>query len=101
MNVTILFVAILILNVLDTIATFIGLHFQLITEANPFMAFLYETEPTLFILVKLLLSLCLLLFILTKKVPKSNIVKVIALIALLSYSAVSMLHLNWITALFV
>ena len=101
MNVTKLFVSILILNVLDTIATFIGLHFHLITEANPFMAFLYETEPTLFLLVKLLLSFCLLLFILTKKVPTSNVVKVIGVVALLSYSSVSILHLKWITALFI
>ena len=101
MNVTVLFIAILILNVLDTIATFIGLQLSFIKEANPFMAFLYETEPALFIIVKLLLSFCLLLFIVAKKVPTSNIVKVICVIAFLSYSSVSLLHLKWITDLFI
>ncbi|WP_096153442.1 MULTISPECIES: DUF5658 family protein [Bacillus] len=101
MSVSILFKAILLLNVLDTIATFIGLHLGLITEANPFMAFLYETEPVLFVFVKLLLSLCLLLFILLKKVPTSNLVKVLSVLALISYSSVSLLHLTWITALII
>ncbi|MGM0921198.1 MAG: DUF5658 family protein [Bacillota bacterium] len=52
-----------VVNALDAGLTVIGLHYNFIAEANPFMKSLYEIHPLLFAGYKLSFSIFLYLFI--------------------------------------
>ncbi|WP_442853677.1 DUF5658 family protein [Bacillus sp. CHD6a] len=91
-----LLIALLLLNIFDGVATYFGLHFQLINEGNPLMESLYETSPSLFLLFKLGVSAILLFFIKHNLKLKSNLLKVVCLTAVCGYSIVTVLHMYWI-----
>lgn len=57
------FIFLAVVNALDAGLTVIGLHYNLIAEANPFMKLLYEIHPLLFAGFKLSFSIFLFLFI--------------------------------------
>ncbi|UAL46092.1 DUF5658 family protein [Sutcliffiella horikoshii] len=91
-----LLIALLLLNIFDGVATYFGLHFQLINEGNPLMKSLYETSPALFLLIKLGISILLLFFIKNNLKLKSAILKVVCLTAVCGYSMVTIMHMYWI-----
>ncbi|NLP51689.1 DUF5658 family protein [Bacillus sp. RO1] len=91
-----LLIALLLLNIFDGVATYFGLHFQLINEGNPLMKSLYETSPALFLLFKLGVSAILLFFIKNNLKLKSALLKVVCLTAVCGYSLVTFLHIYWI-----
>ncbi|TYS68085.1 hypothetical protein FZC76_10045 [Sutcliffiella horikoshii] len=91
-----LLIALLLLNIFDGVATYFGLHFQLIKEGNPLMESLYETSPALFLLFKLGISILLLFFIQNNLKLKSAILKGVCLTAVCVYSMVNILHMYWI-----
>lgn len=85
-----------LLNILDAFITYYGLEKQLITELNPLMDRMYEVNPALFIFMKLLLSFCLYLFILFKRVPTSKLIKGFTFSATFFYTIVFGLHCWWL-----
>ncbi|CAG9619253.1 DUF5658 family protein [Sutcliffiella rhizosphaerae] len=91
-----LLLLLLILNIFDGVATFYGLSFKLIEESNPLMRSLYETNPHIFITLKLGLSLLLIYFIKSKKLLTSTVLKSFTIIAVACYSFVCVLHLYWL-----
>jgi len=94
-----LFLMLAALNSMDAALTLAGLHYELITEANPVMRILYEMHPAAFTCSKLSFSLFLLLFVFTGRVPSSPIIKVLSIAAAFLYSAVLLAHLHWIRLL--
>ncbi|SDK35519.1 DUF5658 family protein [Sediminibacillus albus] len=91
-----LFVYLAILNLLDGVVTYIGLELRVIAEANPFMDNLYGTSPSVFLGVKLLLSVALLLFCITNKLPRSHMVKALVVTASVFYLLICMMHGFWL-----
>ncbi|WP_428909548.1 DUF5658 family protein [Niallia sp. Krafla_26] len=65
-----------LLNIVDGIITYWGLEQSLITELNPIMNQIYQSSPTLFIIVKVFLSVCLYSFIFLNLIPKTFFIKV-------------------------
>lgn len=95
-----LLILLLILNLFDAIATFIGLKVNMIEEANPMMAALYKKDPFLFIAVKASLSFFLLFLLHYVKEIRSMIVKYISVAAVIGYGAVAGVHMFWIFSYF-
>lgn len=89
-----------ILNLLDGFITFLGLKLSFITELNPIMYKIYEINPSLFLFTKIMFSVALYLFIIFKKVPKTSLVGIITIAALVPYTIVFGLHCLWIKELF-
>lgn len=88
-----------LLNIFDGIITFFGLKNSHIQEMNPLMSKIYETDPALFLLTKLVFSLCLYLFIIFKKVPTSALTKGLTVFASSFYTLVFFLHCYWLIVL--
>lgn len=95
-----LFYYLIILNLLDTILTWFGLQHAFISELNPIMHGIYEVSPSLFLVIKTVLSILLLLFILLKKVPSSSLIKTITVFATVSYTTVFFMHAFWLIHIF-
>lgn len=91
-----LLILLLVLNLFDAIATFIGLNLNMIEEANPMMAGLYQKDPFLFLGVKAFFSFFLLILLHYVKYIRSLLVKYISVAAVLGYGAVAGVHLFWI-----
>ncbi|MGD6832326.1 DUF5658 family protein [Sutcliffiella halmapala] len=91
-----LLILLLVLNLFDAIATFIGLKVNMIEEANPMMATLYKKDPFLFLGVKASFSFFLLFLLLYVKDIRSLLVQYISFAAVLGYGAVAGVHLFWI-----
>jgi hypothetical protein len=91
-----IFYYISLLNLFDALVTYYGLENGLISEMNPFMEKVYQTNSSLFILMKLSLSFFLYLFILFKVVPSSRLVKGFAFVASGMYTIVFGLHCFWL-----
>lgn len=91
-----LLILLLVLNLFDAIATFIGLKGNMIEEANPMMAALYKRDPFLFLGVKASFSFLLLILLHYVKEIRSMMVKYISVAAVLGYGAVVGIHLFWI-----
>ncbi|WP_222928954.1 DUF5658 family protein [Rossellomorea aquimaris] len=89
---------IVILNLLDAALTMYGLHSNYITESNPLMNYLYLTQPWLFLLTKIQLSILLLilLFYLNTKKKSSRLLLSVAGVAAVSYTFTCLLHGYWI-----
>ncbi|WP_163099380.1 DUF5658 family protein [Peribacillus alkalitolerans] len=87
------------LNLIDGYITWFGVHHSYIQEGNPLMASLFDIHPMLFIGVKVLLSAFLLLFILTKSIPKSPMLKSVTAFASAIYTAIFFLHSYWLLQL--
>jgi hypothetical protein len=91
-----LLILLLVFNLFDAIATFIGLKVNLIEEANPMMAALYKKDPFLFLGVKASFSFFLLFLLHYVNDIRSMLVKYISVAAVLGYGAVVGVHLFWI-----
>ncbi|WP_353654022.1 DUF5658 family protein [Bacillus sp. ISL-55] len=95
-----LFYYLIILNFFDTLLTWFGLQYAFISELNPIMHGIYEVSPLLFLVIKTLLSIFLLLFILSKKVPQSSFIKALTVFATVFYTAVVFMHGFWLVHIF-
>lgn len=95
-----LFVYLAILNLFDATVTWFGLKHDFISELNPLMHAVYETDPLLFVLTKIALSLFLLLFIVLKKVPRSSLIKGVTVFASFSYTVIVLMHGFWMVHIF-
>ena len=98
-HLVLLFYYLSLLNLADAALTVAGIESSLITEANPLMERIYSIDLGLFIALKLVLSVILLLFILYKKVPKSKLIKSLAIFAAASYTFVIGIHGFWLVQL--
>jgi hypothetical protein len=87
-----------ILNLLDALATCLGLHAGLIEEANPLMGGMYEIGPLLFLLVKVSFSALLCCFAYMKYMPETKLLKILLLFSSFLYTSVCLLHLFWIAS---
>lgn len=85
-----------LLNTVDALITYYGLEKAFITELNPLMGWMYGTNPSLFILAKLSLSVFLYLFIVFKVVPDTRLIRGLTVIASFFYSIVFCLHCWWL-----
>ncbi|WP_407936245.1 DUF5658 family protein [Litchfieldia alkalitelluris] len=85
-----------LLNLLDGFFTYYGLRNKYITEANPFMNFLYEVNPLMFLFVKVLLSALLYLILYHISSIKSAWIKGLSLFASVCYTFIFLLHSFWI-----
>ena len=95
------FLFLAVVNALDAGLTVIGLHYNLIAEANPFMKLLYEIHPLLFVGFKLSFSVFLYLFIYYRCLPSSLAVKFIAYTASFAYGIILAMHVYWIQLIFI
>lgn len=91
--------ALLLLSIADAALTDIGLRFQLIEEANPLMAFVYEYSVIIFYGIKVLLPLSLLIII--KYVMNHHYIKMLIRFAFLLYAFVFCIHVLWVSVLVV
>lgn len=88
-------ILLLLLAVVDSFFTDFGIQKQYITEANPLMAFIYETSIWGFYTLKISLP-CVLLYLLTKIEPKRYL-KLLIGSAILLYGAVLVQHIYWLS----
>ena len=88
-------ILLLLLAVVDSFFTDFGIQKQYITEANPLMAFIYDTSILGFYALKISLP-CVLLYLLTKIEPKRYL-KLLIGSAILLYSVVLVQHIYWIS----
>ncbi|WP_055738655.1 DUF5658 family protein [Heyndrickxia shackletonii] len=88
------------LNLMDALLTFFGLHFSYITESNPLMNSLYDTNPVLFLCLKITLSILLMLFCTKNRLLRSGILKKITVFATILYTFVFLLHGYWLYSYF-
>lgn len=88
-----------LLNIFDGFITYFGLEKSLIQEMNPLMLKIYEAEPSMFLIIKIVFSLCLYMFILFKRVPKSSLTKGLTVFASCFYTLIFFLHCYWVVVL--
>ena len=88
-------ILLLLLAVVDSFFTDFGIQKQYITEANPLMAFIYDTSISGFYALKISLP-CVLLYLLTKIEPKRYL-KLLIGSTILLYSFVLFQHIYWIS----
>ncbi|SDX57182.1 DUF5658 family protein [Paenibacillus sp. CF384] len=87
-----------LLSFFDAFATDMGIRMRAISEANPFAAYLYETDPIVFYAYKIMLPL--LLFFLIQNVSEKSFIKKWILIVTLVYALLAIYHLVWILLVF-
>jgi hypothetical protein len=88
-------ILLLLLAVVDSFFTDFGIQKMYITEANPFMRFIYDTSILWFYVLKISLP-CVLLYLLTKFEPKRYL-KLLIGSTILLYSFVLFQHIYWIS----
>lgn len=100
--VTIQFVALAIMNILDMLLTGIGLQYGLIEEKNPIMKGIWERGPVYFYLIKLMLSIILLMIVpyARKGRTPSIIVMSLTTLAVIIYGSVMGLYFKIIVSFF-
>lgn len=92
-----LLISLAILNIFDAAATYMGVSLNLVEEVNPFMNFLIEKNPRLFLLVKFILSFILLMVIFPlRKKDLAVFVKRLLIFATCLYIVLTIYHLFWI-----
>ena len=91
-------ILLLLLGIFDSFLTDFGIQKQYITEANPLMAFIYDTSILGFYTLKISLP-CVLLYLLTKIEPKRYLKRLIGF-AILLYSVVLVQHIYWLSLVF-
>ncbi|MBN8202420.1 DUF5658 family protein [Bacillus sp. NTK034] len=84
------------LNFLDGFITYIGIQYGHIKEGNPLMELVYNANPVFFLVLKLVLSCFLVALISVKSVSFRRPIPELSFIASVLYTAVMVLHLNWI-----
>jgi hypothetical protein len=67
-----LFICLAFINFLDGAVTYFGFSSEAIETANPIMRHLYVTDPFLFLLVKMSISILLLLFYMVIRTRKTQ-----------------------------
>lgn len=91
-----------ILNLIDVLFTYLGLHFLYITELNPLMKATYQWSPNLFLALKIGLSI--MIFTISYKLKgKRNYSKVLILSSMIAsafYTVICLLHGYWILHIF-
>ncbi|MCU9612791.1 DUF5658 family protein [Caldibacillus lycopersici] len=86
-----------IVNLLDGVITYFGLKNGYIKEANPIMAFLYQVHPSVFISMKLILSVLIYTMILIHHIPVSKISFTVSTIVSIMYTVILFLHSVWLS----
>ncbi|MDI2587522.1 DUF5658 family protein [Psychrobacillus sp. NEAU-3TGS] len=89
----------LILAIFDSIFTDFGIRYGHISEANPFMRFVYENNIAIFYSIKIILPL-LFMYIITKFQTRKYMQLLIGF-TLLLYTLVLFQHFFWISLLFI
>jgi len=86
----------LVLNVLDLMCSFWGLRAGVIVEANPIMNYIYQVNPWVFVLAKLIIPTTLLLLVnwLIKLVRPSILVKTLMNMTLVVYGLIAVTHIS-------
>lgn len=84
------------MNAIDALITWYGTENFYITEANPLMDGLLDVHPTVFLIVKFLLSGLLLLFVAIDNIPKTRIIKALVFSASTIYTSLFMIHGYWL-----
>jgi hypothetical protein len=93
----ILFLYLAIVNIIDGIATFVGVSLGIIEEANPIMKFLFHVDSELFLGIKLGLSFLLIAMFYHIKTSKSKLLKNLVILASISYTVVCIEHIYWVS----
>uniref|UniRef100_UPI00406BED95 DUF5658 family protein n=1 Tax=Sporosarcina sp. FSL K6-1540 TaxID=2921555 RepID=UPI00406BED95 len=88
-------ILLLLLAVVDSFFTDFGIQKQYITEANPLMALIYDTNIWGFYALKISLP-CVLLYLLTE-IEQKRYLKLLVGSAILLYSVVLFQHIYWIS----
>ncbi|MEK5441868.1 DUF5658 family protein [Fredinandcohnia sp. FSL W7-1320] len=88
------------LNLIDAFITHFGILGGHISEANPLMYTIYEIHPVLFLLIKAMLSLCLISLYFIIRIPVNRLIRSLSYIATALYAYVFILHGYWITQIF-
>lgn len=84
----------LAMSVFDALATDFGLRFDLLEEANPLVAYIYEESPFCFYTLKIGLPLSL--FPIQSAVGCSRIVERLLQLSVVLYTIIFGLHIFWI-----
>jgi hypothetical protein len=93
----ILLLYLVFINIIDGVATFVGLSLGIIEEANPIMRFLFHVDSELFLGVKLGLSFLLIAMFYHIKTSKSTLLKNLAILASIFYTIVFIEHIYWVS----
>ena len=88
------------LNIIDSFITHYGIINGHISEANPLMYTIYEIHPVLFLLIKAILSLCLISLYFIIRIPLNRLIRSLSYVATALYAYVFILHGYWITQIF-
>ncbi|KAF0822218.1 DUF5658 family protein [Cytobacillus firmus] len=84
------------LNFLDGVITYFGIQYGHIQEGNPLMEFVYNANPVFFLVLKIALSGFLFTLISVQSVSFRRPIPELSFVASVLYTAVMVLHLNWI-----
>ncbi|MFD1781328.1 DUF5658 family protein [Fredinandcohnia salidurans] len=95
-----LFIFLATLNLLDAFITHFGILGGHISEANPLMYTVYEIHPVLFLLIKAMLSLCLISLYFIIRIPVNKFIRSLSYVATALYAYVFFLHGYWISQVF-
>ena len=87
-------ISIMLLNIFDGIATFIGLKYKFYKELNTFLRIAYEINPLLFLLIKVILPTILVILLLNKiSNDLSNITKLVIFFSNIIYVGICVYHI--------
>ncbi|PMC39599.1 hypothetical protein CJ195_06690 [Bacillus sp. UMB0899] len=89
-----------LLNIVDALATYIGVSGRHIQEANPLMNVLLDLGPMPFLFTKILLSFILFSLLYFDKIPNWNILKRILGVGSILYTIIIGFHGFWIVEVF-
>ncbi|WP_404323516.1 DUF5658 family protein [Cytobacillus firmus] len=84
------------LNILDGFITYFGIQYGHIQEGNPLMEFVYYANPVFFLLLKAALSCFLVALIFVQSFSFRRPIPELSFVASILYTAVIVLHFNWI-----
>lgn len=97
-----LYIYLAALNLFDGIVTSIGVRGGEIEEYNPFMGFLLMKDASLFLFVKIGLSILLIMICLQlRNIAISKFFQYLVLFSTLLYSSVTIIHFYWIYLLYI
>ncbi|WML48223.1 DUF5658 family protein [Neobacillus sp. PS3-34] len=83
-------------NLIDGVATFFGLHLNIISEDNFIMEFIYHISPALFLFLKVSLSISLIIFVYKLRKSKRPFLYGLAMFASAVYTITLFIHIYWL-----
>ena len=93
-------ISLLILNMFDGIITYIGLKFKFYIEMNVMLSNVYNYNPNLFLLLKVIIpTITLFILFLKLKIKISNITKLFIYIGNILYTLLCIYHIVLLTQL--